>query len=962
MKYTLSVFLVLLLTMISGCSKPEPPAAKAPLTIKKPAVKKHILAVPAVTSEEHYVETEPQAMAPVSVTDADNGLPITHATVVLHWYSEEGQKVCFGIHTVDGVYQVATNAIRSRYYVGAHADGYLPEDTVKPTFPVEIALKKGDTIKVFGAIHYANGYPVTNGIVKLIPLDHSLWEKNWRQLSPCSIIPDSNGEFIMPHVPVGDYELYVAYELPDNTRLPFKAQPFSTANGDVHLSLQLPPELNINGRVLLSSGSAVSGAWVWTELVKGDAPDTFNMKLANTYEAVSGITTKTDENGCFELNLHKIVNRYVIKAYHPFYTPTYSGPYSDAVRPQEPVELIIQEEGAHLYGRLSDTAGKPVTNCVMQYCVMGDEGYGKNNKVYLDIKEDGNFLSGIVPPGVHSFTCIAPGYNRKKKKVIIRKNAAELCDIQFMPFITVTGTVYDAVTLQPIPGVTLIDNSRKNQLFSKTTDQNGQFWVRDSDSQLCIDFHHPDYAPLTYNICKYDYYTAGENYTKIHQVKVFLSGKGCIRVRGEDTDGNALDGYIVKMMAVHPNNQPKSPSPIYSTYQQADLIEGEALLTNIPASLSPVYVELYSNIYGYVLAKSELVHITEGQESFVLLSLPEKGNLVINFSNPIRNKAVCVGVNRIEESTRGTHHISVLSKFLSAPEEQYIALSNQITGNYHIEISGIFLNTFNTNVLVSAKQTTEVLINNDTTLTGTICGTVADYDETLMCYVYARKHPPGYQSESSLLHRRNSFTFSGLSPDCLYDLTLSVDIGSVTNISVKNIAPNGPPVTIQFPDAYRITGNVIDAGGNPLKAQIGTTMLRNYGPGEFTLYPAFQGTHTVRIVVPGYPMAFHKVSVHESNVDMGDIVMSDKGISLSGRIVTKENEPVGPIDFYVLSKSDYSLCSTSTDSNGYFKAETLPRDMPLTISSRHGKWKFKHETQPLSSDTDIGDIVINRAY
>ena len=70
-------------------------------------------------------------------------------------------------------------------------------------------------------------------------------------------------------------------------------------------------------------------------------------------------------------------------------------------RDQEPVELIIQEEGAHLYGRLSDTAGKPVTNCVMQYCVMGDEGYGKNNKVYLDIKEDGNFLSGIVPPGVH---------------------------------------------------------------------------------------------------------------------------------------------------------------------------------------------------------------------------------------------------------------------------------------------------------------------------------------------------------------------------------------------------------------------------------------------------------------------------------------------------------------------------------------------------------------------------------
>ena len=93
MKYTLSVCLILLLTVISGCSKPEPPAAKATQPVKKPTVEKHVLNIPSVTSETQYVETEPQAMATVRVTDEDTGLPIIDATVIIRWYSENVFKI-----------------------------------------------------------------------------------------------------------------------------------------------------------------------------------------------------------------------------------------------------------------------------------------------------------------------------------------------------------------------------------------------------------------------------------------------------------------------------------------------------------------------------------------------------------------------------------------------------------------------------------------------------------------------------------------------------------------------------------------------------------------------------------------------------------------------------------------------------------------------------------------------------
>jgi len=83
---------------------------------KKPAVKKHILNIPSVTSETQYIETEVQAMAPVRVTDADTGLPITHAAVRIRWKSDDGPQMFSGVHIEDGNYKVPTNGLKRTFY------------------------------------------------------------------------------------------------------------------------------------------------------------------------------------------------------------------------------------------------------------------------------------------------------------------------------------------------------------------------------------------------------------------------------------------------------------------------------------------------------------------------------------------------------------------------------------------------------------------------------------------------------------------------------------------------------------------------------------------------------------------------------------------------------------------------------------------------------------------------------
>ena len=450
MNFRISLYCILLLLVTYGCSKPSPPAAATPPSQQKTTVD-DIQSSRSTEPKTAPDKTESHGMAAVHVIDADTGLPITHANVRVRWISDTGPIMCPGIHIEDGNYAVATNAVKGTFYVGAFAEGYIPNDLENPVFPVELALKKGETIEVSGFIMDENGTPVTNGTIHLLPINFNRWETTRPYLYPCSVNPDCEGKFTMANAPVGPKKFYLRYERPDALVIDFKDQAFSTTNGDVYLTLQLPPELTIKGRVLFSSGSAVSGACIWSEGVTGEEPDVWNKNLSEKNDALCKAVTQSDADGYFNLTVPKVMDRYVVKALYPFYAVTYKGPYSDTILPPDCVELIIQEEGSRLFGTLKSTAGEPVTNCEIQYTIYKNQSIdglaGRSDKLLLTIAEDGSYISGIIPAGLYRLYFNAPGYyEQSKRSVDIHENAMEQCDVVFDPIYTITGTVYDAAT------------------------------------------------------------------------------------------------------------------------------------------------------------------------------------------------------------------------------------------------------------------------------------------------------------------------------------------------------------------------------------------------------------------------------------------------------------------------------------------------------------------------------------
>ena len=968
MKYTLSVCLILLLSVICGCSKPEPPAAKAPLPAKKPAAKKYIQTISAVTSETYYTEIEPQAMAPVRVTDTDTGLPITHASVRVRWISDDGPIMCSGIHIEDGNYQVPTNGLKGVFYVGALADGYLPDDKENPRFPVELSMKEGETIEVSGTIYHANGDPVTNGIINLRMIDTYLWGTKWPLLYPCSVTPDNKGGFILSHVPSGIDVMYAKYDLPKNSAVYFKDQTFSTSDGDVHLALQLPPELTIKGRVLFSSGSAVSGAWIWTELVTGEAPDAWNKKLADKKEAVSGVAVQSDADGYFELRVLKIMDRYVVKADHPPYAVVYSGPYSDSTPPVDPIELIIQEKGARLFGSFSTSYGQPITNCTLQYSLLKKISQSsvniKYNKVLLDIVEDGSYISGTIPPGSYTLDFTVPGYYQQSKKVVIQENATEQCDVIFTPCRAITGTVFDAETKLPIPDVLLTNKhgSKKGKnVFSQKTDETGKFWVYCDNNYVQLEFQHPKYAPLECYFSKprQQYYSSSEENRKEYCPEIFLSKAGALRVFGRENDGTPLNVYGVQLQSG--NKKARSlKNTIYLGQQWVPFVEGEALLTNIPVMYSPVCAEVCTKNNGRAITKSDLVDITAGEETTVTVTLPPTGSLVVRFLNPIEHETIDINGYLVEKSASGSKYIQRFGKHNFTAEKQKMSLNETPTNVYKVIIKGKPAISVETNILITANNTTEVLINNDTNVLASISGTVTTHEGGIIqCSVSVYEQSTGKQIEDKYLYYDSSFTIEGLSRDSVYDLSVKTYEGSRTNILIKSIVPGGPDLNITLPVAYRITGNVIDGDGNPLKAMIGIMSKSEQGPGEFKLYNVFPGTYSLRITAREYLEVVRTVTVNDSDVDLGDIVLDDKGITISGRIVTKDNVPVGNARIKAVNKAAGISGSAKTDDSGCFQVKYLPRDMAFYISVNNDKAICDHQTDVLDSDTDIGDLILN---
>ena len=116
-----------------------------------------------------------------------------------------------------------------------------------------------------------------------------------------------------------------------------------------------------------------------------------------------------------------------------------------------------------------------------------------------------------------------------------------------------------------------------------------------------------------------------------------------------------------------------------------------------------------------------------------------------------------------------------------------------------------------------------LVVDTDASQCGIIEGTVCDQLRTpLPCTVtlcmtggmteIARDVP----GDDTQYDRERQFMFTSLHPQTEYDLCVYT---SGTNVVVRNVRPNGPPLAVIIP-AYRITANIVARNGEAAKADV----------------------------------------------------------------------------------------------------------------------------------------------
>ena len=297
-------------------------------------------------------------------------------------------------------------------------------------------------------------------------------------------------------------------------------------------------------------------------------------------------------------------------------------------------------------------------------------------------------------------------------------------------------------------------------------------------------------------------------------------------------------------------------------------------------------------------------------------------------------------------------------------------------GNYKIFIRGSDIKNIETNLFVNGKKDTILEINNsNTNATGVIKGLIhSPSGEKLSAYVHAWKHGKMPKNKQKLhsgdgcasyaYPKHGDFVLSKLKPDEIYDVR--IEIAGLTNIFRYSVIPNNKMLDIVTPPAYRVTGSLVNSDGDPIKGIIWISdwLFGQHGTSVFELYPVFPGNYTVKIRTQNYSLLKRNITVISSDVDLGEIVIDDEGITISGRLLDSKGQPIidkrirmyGPPNISISGKTQNDMHSAKSNDDGTFEVNNLPSDeiISLHLFDDH----FSRNIGPFPTDTDIGDIII----
>ena len=704
----------------------------------------------------------------------------------------------------------------------------------------------------------------------------------------------------------------------------------------------------LRGVVSLAGQTSGISARVWVE-----DPNKESQKI------IPGITTKTKSDGSFYIAINNLSESFIVKAEEPDFFPAASSIIYKTNLPKDKIVIDIPTGGGFIMGRLMTDTGLIITNVIATYAVYDGSGYlNENDIIPLNIEKDGTYTTPNLPIGRCDIRFAAPGFPETSVETYLKNGETIIKDAIFKSYVEKTCVVRDSITKERISNVEIIcispTNKASETFLDIFTDADGEFRMILGNEQLYLEFRHPDYATIR----KYLYSSE-----KPFNETIEISKGGNILIKAIDENNEPIPDCKVKLVANYKNHMLYRTEFNDSFVGKTDNI-GEVLFENVPSHL-PFIIANLTDLNAPM--QSKRFKVKPDVTTTVIVSKVD-AKLIVRFSKSVLGKSIWVDVAAPNGWFQHNNLLKTASEWI---------LPGAVKGKHRVFIRGGDIQNIETNIFVGGKIDTILEINNNinTNAVGVIKGTLHDPSGTkIYARIHAWKHGElpktqgklhsGYGDPSYAYSKDGNFQINKLNLNETYDI--SAGIAGLTNIIYYSVIPNGKRLDIVTPPAYRVTGSLVNNAGESIRGKIwiGGRRFGQSDTSDFELFPVFPGTYTVKIVTENHPLLEHNITVISSDVDLGEIIIDDEGINISGRLLDSKGQPIidkriymyGPPNISITGETQNDMHSAKSNDDGTFEVKNLPSDEIISLHLFDDR--FARNIGPFPTDIDIGDIII----
>jgi len=883
------------------------------------------------------------------------GNGVAGVAIALQRYDGMTARVTHALTAADGSFAFADVAT-GRFSVSVAAPGYLPLNLHTPALPVLLRLEPGATFRLAGLVQDEHGAPVRDATLLLQRVAPEQWMPNiGLRMGACTRVTGADGTFEMANVPVDLCPMYLRVLHPAFPAQMLTNQVVRSSGEDLQMTFILAAGITLSGEVRYASGAPVPSASVWTEPVP---PGVLSDAAKHTRTLPPHIVT-AGADGTFVTRPVARGERVVVKASSAGFPVAWAGPWDQGAPPPAWIVLEVNDRAGRFAGRCTDAAGCAISTVSAALVWYDTQAYYREtsrDEIALECEEDGSYLSAPVQAGTHDVVFSSPGYASIKRRLHVRDADVALADVVFQELASFTGRVVDASSLQPVAGVTVsverVATGAPAPVCSPLTDQQGLFWVNGVEGALLV-FRHSAYASQYISVNVLDLQPG--------LLEVRLMPCTHVRLHVYEADGTPANRLIGQLVGPR-NGDWRNGAFVWNVLNQW-VTDGTLFFSNVPMHSLPLHGTVIGPVWNTPsLGRSEDFTPQPGVITEVRIDLPPMGTLTVATRTPLdRQRAAIRAVRSDPDAAQASKRPFVLQWQGDAWRE-----TRMLPGTYGVTISMHDAALVRTSAVVRAHAETHLMLD-VAVKTGVIEGVIFDYDGAPFSAEVAL-YQAGKEAEgTSRSHHGSTFRFEGLDDSQRYHLQVDQDwqeSGAGTTVVMLSVAPNGPPLEIRLPRLYRITGTVVDEAGRPARAFVSVGgRWRALDSGNFTIYPAAPGEHQLTFKSPQYTPVTRVVSVRNADVDVGEIVLRDKGIQVRGRVIGPDGAPVPQAHVMVMWRESADALTDMfsegrTDDKGLFSIAGVSRNVELHVLVFH-RYLSGHTTcAGAASAVDAGTVTL----